>query len=185
MAAPGARRPASQARVGITMTASARPARLTAEISTPRRQGLDPARHWRRHTRVDICGETPIVRRHSAPGLEVTFETIVPGRCRNGASMRRSRIRGGSLAAPGRRLRTASRSTRAWLSDLASSTHRSEPAHDPIWGSLENRARFGLDVLARPSGRGRRMPVIYRLSVEDYFAGGLPWNEGSRSRSGG
>src|SRR5260370_2903035 len=49
---------------------------------------------------------------------------------------------------------------------------------DRYGGSLENRARFGLDVLRAVKAAVGDMPVIYRLSGEDYFAGGLPWNEG-------
>jgi hypothetical protein len=49
---------------------------------------------------------------------------------------------------------------------------------DEYGGSLENRARFGLDVLRAVKAAVPGMPVIYRLSVEDYFRGGLRWKEG-------
>ena len=56
---------------------------------------------------------------------------------------------------------------------------------DEYGGSLENRARFGLEVLRAVKAAVPGMPVIYRLSVEDFFPGGLPLRaKASRSRSG-
>ena len=49
---------------------------------------------------------------------------------------------------------------------------------DEYGGSLENRARFGLEVLRAVKVAAHGMPVIYRLSVEDYFEGGLTFSEG-------
>jgi len=49
---------------------------------------------------------------------------------------------------------------------------------DMYGGSLENRARFGLEVLRTVKAAVPGMPVIYRLSVEDFFPGGLPFDEG-------
>ena len=40
---------------------------------------------------------------------------------------------------------------------------------DEYGGSLENRARFGLEVLRAVKAAVPGMPVIYRLSVEDYL----------------
>src|SRR5712691_5451231 len=48
---------------------------------------------------------------------------------------------------------------------------------DDYGGSLENRARFGLDVL-RAVKAAVTIPVIYRLSVDDYFPEGLHFAEG-------
>src|SRR6202044_1677921 len=45
-------------------------------------------------------------------------------------------------------------------------------------GSLENRARFGLEVLRAVKAAVPSLGVIYRLSVEDFFPGGLPFAEG-------
>ncbi len=42
----------------------------------------------------------------------------------------------------------------------------------------ENRARFGLDVLRAVKAAVPSLGVIYRLSVEDYFDGGLTYSEG-------
>src|SRR5499425_2444543 len=49
---------------------------------------------------------------------------------------------------------------------------------DLYGGSLENRARFGLEVLRAVKAAVGAMPVVYRLSVEDFFPGGLPYSEG-------
>jgi dimethylglycine catabolism A len=48
---------------------------------------------------------------------------------------------------------------------------------DRYGGSLENRARFGLEVL-RAVKAAVRTPVIYRVSVEDFFPDGSPFAEG-------
>src|SRR5260370_6622117 len=50
--------------------------------------------------------------------------------------------------------------------------------NDEYGGSLENRARFGLEVLRAVKTAVGEMPVIYRLSVEDFFSGGLRFEEG-------
>src|SRR5262249_4420572 len=49
---------------------------------------------------------------------------------------------------------------------------------DAYGGSLENPARFGLEVLRPGEAAGAGLPVVYRLSVEDFFPGGLPFAEG-------
>jgi len=49
---------------------------------------------------------------------------------------------------------------------------------DAYGGSLENRARFGLDVLRAVKIAVPGLAVVYRLSVEDFFPGGLPYCEG-------
>ena len=49
---------------------------------------------------------------------------------------------------------------------------------DEYGGSLENRARFGLDVLRAVKAAVPSLGVIYRLSVEDFFDGGLTYGEG-------
>ena len=51
---------------------------------------------------------------------------------------------------------------------------------DEYGGSLENRARFGLDVLRAVKAAVPALGVIYRLSVEDFFDGGLTYDEGTR-----
>ena len=49
---------------------------------------------------------------------------------------------------------------------------------DEYGGSLENRARFGLDILRAVKAVLPDMGVVYRLSVEDFFPGGLLYDEG-------
>src|SRR2546423_1035470 len=49
---------------------------------------------------------------------------------------------------------------------------------DDYGGSLENRARFGLDVLRAVKRAVGDTPVIYRLSVDDYFPGGIDFAQG-------
>ena len=49
---------------------------------------------------------------------------------------------------------------------------------DEYGGLLENRARFGLDVLRAVKAAVPELGVIYRLSVDDFFAGGLTYSEG-------
>ena len=53
---------------------------------------------------------------------------------------------------------------------------------DVYGGSLENRARFGLEVLRAVKAAVPGMPVVYRLSVEDFFPGGLPFERGPSDR---
>src|SRR5260370_35958934 len=52
--------------------------------------------------------------------------------------------------------------------------------NDEYGGSLENRARFGLEVLRAVKAAVPGLGVIYRLSVEDFFPAGLPVAEGRR-----
>ena len=53
---------------------------------------------------------------------------------------------------------------------------------DEYGGSLENRARFGLDVLRAVKAAVPGLGVIYRLSVDDFFDGGLTYDEGPSHR---
>ncbi|MFG1636455.1 NAD(P)-binding protein [Pseudonocardia alni] len=49
---------------------------------------------------------------------------------------------------------------------------------DAYGGSLENRARFGLEILRRIKSEVPGLPVIFRIGVEDFFPGGLTADEG-------
>jgi 2,4-dienoyl-CoA reductase-like NADH-dependent reductase (Old Yellow Enzyme family) len=51
---------------------------------------------------------------------------------------------------------------------------------DEYGGPLENRARFGLDILRRIKREVPGLPVVFRLGVEDFFPGGLIFEEGLR-----
>jgi 2,4-dienoyl-CoA reductase-like NADH-dependent reductase (Old Yellow Enzyme family) len=136
--------------------------------------------HGGGHTRRDICGETPVAPSAIPhPVYETTFETIVP------EAMSRSRI-AACIAAHA----TAARRARAAGFDcveihaahgyLISQFHApfENRRDDEYGGSLANRARFGLEVLRAVKAAVPELGVIYRLSVEDYFDGGLRSDEG-------
>jgi 2,4-dienoyl-CoA reductase-like NADH-dependent reductase (Old Yellow Enzyme family) len=132
------------------------------------------------HTRRDICGETPIAPSAIPhPVYETTLETITP------EVMSHERIERTIAAhvAAALRARTAGFDCveiHAAHGYLISQFHApfENRRTDEYGGSLENRARFGLDVLHAVKAAAGTMPVIYRLSVEDYFPGGLHFDEG-------
>jgi 2,4-dienoyl-CoA reductase-like NADH-dependent reductase (Old Yellow Enzyme family) len=156
--------------------------RLTAEIQRHGAKASIQLGHGGGHTRVDICGEMPIAPSPIPhPVYEVTFETIVP------QEMSHARIAEttAAFAAAAWRARRAGFDCveiHAAHGYLISQFHApfENRRIDEYGGSLENRARFGLEVLGAVKAAVGDMPVIYRLSVEDYFAGGLPWNEGKQ-----
>ncbi|GAA4324428.1 hypothetical protein GCM10023144_05980 [Pigmentiphaga soli] len=131
------------------------------------------------HTRADICGETPI-----APSAlphhvyEGHGETIVP------LAMDRARIEQ-TIAAF---VDAAARARRAGFDCVE--LHAAHgyllsqflcPAEnrrdDEYGGSLENRARIGLRIVRGIKERLPGFPVIYRLSADDLFDGGLRADE--------
>jgi dimethylglycine catabolism A len=136
--------------------------------------------HGGGHTRIDICGETPIAPSAIPhPVYETTFETIVP------EEMTKARIETATTAHVAAAIRAQKAGfdcveIHAAHGYLISQFHApfENRRTDEYGGSLENRARFGLDVLRAVKAAIHGMPVIYRLSVEDFFPGGLPYNEG-------
>jgi 2,4-dienoyl-CoA reductase-like NADH-dependent reductase (Old Yellow Enzyme family) len=136
--------------------------------------------HGGGHTRIDICGETPIAPSAIPhPVYETTFETIVP------EEMTKARIETTITAHVAAAIRAQKAGfdcveIHAAHGYLISQFHApfENRRTDEYGGSLENRARFGLDVLRAVKAAIHGMPVIYRLSVEDFFPGGLPYNEG-------
>src|SRR5207245_3075072 len=132
------------------------------------------------HTRRDICGETPIAPSAIPhPVYEATFETIIP------EEMTRARIAQTTraFAEAARRAQVAGFDCveiHAAHGYLISQFHApfENRRTDAYGGSLENRARFGLEVLRAVKAAVPGMPVVYRLSVEDFFPGGLPFDEG-------
>jgi 2,4-dienoyl-CoA reductase-like NADH-dependent reductase (Old Yellow Enzyme family) len=136
--------------------------------------------HGGGHTRVDICGATPVAPSAIPhPVYEVTFETIVP------EEMSRARIAQcvDAFAAAAERAQKAGfdcveiHAAHGYLISQFHAPFENRRADD-YGGSLENRARFGLEVLRAVKVAAHGMPVIYRLSVEDFFPGGLPYAEG-------
>ncbi len=132
------------------------------------------------HTRADICGETPIAPSAIPhPVYESTFETIVP------EEMTKARI-GETIAAhvaAARRARSAGFDCveiHAAHGYLISQFHApfENRRTDEYGGTLENRARFGLEILRAVKSAVPDVAVVYRLSVEDFFPGGLPFSEG-------
>jgi 2,4-dienoyl-CoA reductase-like NADH-dependent reductase (Old Yellow Enzyme family) len=155
-------------------------ARLVSEIHRGGAKASIQLGHGGGHTRRDICGETPIAPsaiRH--PVYETTFESIVP------EAMTKERI----AQTTAHYIAAAFRAQEAGFDCveihaahgyLISQFHApfENRRKDEYGGSLENRARFGLDVLRAVRAAVPGMAVIYRLSVDDFFKGGLTYEEG-------
>ena len=154
--------------------------RLVGEIHRGGAKASIQLGHGGGHTRIDICGETPIAPSAIPhPVYETTFETIVP------EAMTKARI-AQTIAA---HVAAAQRAQQAGFDCvevhaahgyLISQFHApfENRRDDEYGGSLENRARFGLEVLRAVKAAVPGLGVIYRLSVEDFFPGGLPFAEG-------
>ena len=136
--------------------------------------------HGGGHTRRDICGETPVAPSAIAhPVYETTLETIIP------EEMTTARIEAAIAAHAAAAVRAANAGfdcveIHAAHGYLISQFHApfENRRSDVYGGSLKNRARFGLEVLHAVKAAVGGMPVVYRLSVEDFFPGGLPFSEG-------
>jgi 2,4-dienoyl-CoA reductase-like NADH-dependent reductase (Old Yellow Enzyme family) len=157
-------------------------ARLVQEIHRTGAKASIQLGHGGGHTRKDICGETPIAPSAIPhPVYETTFETIVP------EEMSQARIDAtiAAHAAAAVRARSAGFDCveiHAAHGYLISQFHApfENRRTDSYGGSLENRARFGLEALRAVKAAVPGMPVVYRLSVEDFFPGGLPFAEGKQ-----
>ncbi len=155
-------------------------ARLVDEIHAAGSKASIQLGHAGGHTRRDICGETPIAPSAIPhPVYEITFETIIP------EEMSRERIERTIAAHVAAALRARNAGfdcveIHAAHGYLISQFHApfENRRTDEYGGSLENRARFGLNVLRAVKSAVGSMPVIYRLSVEDFFPGGLAFSEG-------
>jgi 2,4-dienoyl-CoA reductase-like NADH-dependent reductase (Old Yellow Enzyme family) len=154
--------------------------RLVTEIHRGGAKASIQLGHAGGHTRPDICGETPIAPSAIPyPVYEVTLETVVP------QAMSRARISETvqAFAVAAVRARNAGFDCveiHAAHGYLISQFHAplENTRTDEYGGGLENRARFGLEVLRAVKAAVPEMAVIYRLSVEDYFPGGLHFAEG-------
>jgi dimethylglycine catabolism A len=154
--------------------------RLVADIHRAGSKASIQLGHGGGHTRVDICGETPIAPSAIPhPVYETTFETIVPEEMTQ-ARIDRTIAAHAEAAVRARGAGFDCVEIHAAHGYLISQFHApfENRRTDGYGGSLENRARFGLEVLRAIKAAIPGTPVIYRLSVEDFFPGGLPFAEG-------
>jgi dimethylglycine catabolism A len=134
------------------------------------------------HTRRDICGETPIAPSAIPhPVFEISNETIVP------EEMTRERIAEtvAAFARAAARAKAAGfdcveiHAAHGYLISQFVTPFENRRT-DEYGGSLANRARFGLEVLRAVKAAAGDMPVIYRMSVDDYFPEGIGPADGTQ-----
>ncbi len=135
--------------------------------------------HGGGHTRLDICGETPVAPSAIPhPVFEITNETIIPKEMRPDdigftiAGFAAAAVRAEKAGFDCVEIHAA----HGYLISQFLNGFENRRT-DAYGGSLENRARFGLEVLAAVKA-AVRIPVIFRLSVDDYFPEGLAFPEG-------
>jgi 2,4-dienoyl-CoA reductase-like NADH-dependent reductase (Old Yellow Enzyme family) len=154
--------------------------RLVDEIHSGGAMASIQLGHGGGHTRFDICGEQPVAPSAIPhPVYEVTLETIVP------EAMSKERINAAISAYAAAAIRAEKAGfdcveIHAAHGYLISQFHApfENRRNDEYGGGLDNRARFGLDVLRAVKAAAPSLAVIYRLSVEDFFDGGLSYGEG-------
>jgi len=153
--------------------------RLVGEIHRGGAKASIQLGHGGGHTRRDICGETPVAPSAIPhPVFEVTNETIVP------KEMTLADIDASvaAFAAAARRAQTAGfdcveiHAAHGYLISQFLTPFENRRT-DRYGGALENRARFGLDIL-RAVKAAVSIPVIFRISVDDYFPEGLQEADG-------
>jgi 2,4-dienoyl-CoA reductase-like NADH-dependent reductase (Old Yellow Enzyme family) len=152
---------------------------LTAAIHAGGAKASIQLGHGGGHTRMDICGETPVAPSAIAhPVYEVTDETIIPKEMTLddiGFTIQ-------GFAAAAARAEKAGfdcveiHAAHGYLISQFLTPFENRRT-DAYGGALENRARFGLEVLAAVKA-AVRIPVIFRISVDDYFPEGLAFAEG-------
>jgi 2,4-dienoyl-CoA reductase-like NADH-dependent reductase (Old Yellow Enzyme family) len=135
--------------------------------------------HGGGHTRVDICGETPIAPSavpHSVQ--EGHTEVIVP------EAMTAERIRRTTAAFVGAAVRARTAGFDAVEIHAAHGYLISQflaPGEnvrtDAYGGSLENRARFGLEILSAVKAGVPELAVVFRMNGDDFFDGGIGLDE--------
>jgi 2,4-dienoyl-CoA reductase-like NADH-dependent reductase (Old Yellow Enzyme family) len=154
--------------------------RLAAAIQNGGAKASIQLGHGGGHTRTDICGETPIAPSAIPhPVFEVTNETIVP------EEMSHARIAEtvAAFAAAAARARRAGfdcveiHAAHGYLISQFLTPFENRRTDD-YGGALANRARFALEVLRAVKAAVPGMPVIFRVSVDDYFPEGMPYAEG-------
>ncbi len=132
------------------------------------------------HTREDICGETPIAP-SAIPHFvyEITGATIVP------QEMTRARIGQTTRAfvAAAVRARAAGfdcveiHAAHGYLISQFLCPEENRRT-DEYGGSLENRARFALDIVRQTRRAVPEAGLIFRFSADDLFPTGMPFAEG-------
>jgi 2,4-dienoyl-CoA reductase-like NADH-dependent reductase (Old Yellow Enzyme family) len=135
--------------------------------------------HGGGHTRPDICGETPLAPSSIRHGVfEITDGTVIP------KEMTLADIEytiTGFAAAAARAEEAGFDCVEIHAAHGYLISQFFNPVEnlrtDAYGGALENRARFGLEVLAAVKA-AVRIPVIFRISVDDFFPGGLAFAEG-------
>ncbi len=153
--------------------------RLTAAIHSGGAAASIQLGHGGGHTRLDICGETPVAPSAIPhPVFETTDETIIPKEM----SLDDIALTIMAFAAAAARAEKAGfdcveiHAAHGYLISQFVTPFENRRT-DAYGGSLENRARFGLEVL-RAVKAAVRIPVIYRVSVDDYFPDGMSFPEG-------
>jgi len=153
--------------------------RLVGEIHSGGAKASIQLGHGGGHTRLDICGETPVAPSAIPhPVFEITDETIIPKEMRLDdigftiAGFAAAAVRAEKAGFDCVEIHAA----HGYLISQFLNGFENRRT-DAYGGSLENRARFGLEVLAAVKA-AVRIPVIFRLSVDDYFPEGLAFPEG-------
>jgi 2,4-dienoyl-CoA reductase-like NADH-dependent reductase (Old Yellow Enzyme family) len=155
--------------------------RLAAEIHRGGGKCSIQLGHGGGHTRFDICGETPVAPSAIPhPVFEITNETIIP----RAMSVMDIKNTAAAFAAAARRAEQAGfdvveiHAAHGYLISQFFNAFENRRT-DEYGGPLENRARMGLEVL-RAVKAAVKIPVIFRLSVDDYFPEGLQFAEGKQ-----
>jgi len=154
---------------------------LVAEIHRDGAKASIQLGHGGGHTRRDICGETPLAPSAIPhPVFEVTNETIVP----KAMTLDDIAATTAAFAAAAARAERAGfdcveiHAAHGYLISQFLTPFENRRT-DQYGGTLENRARFGLDIL-RAVKAAVAIPVIFRVSVDDYFPEGMPEHEGKQ-----
>lgn len=148
---------------------------LTGEIKSQGARVSIQLGHGGGHTREDICGEPPIAP-SAVPHwvMETTGETIIP------QEMSRQRIEHTveAFAEAAERARRCGfdmveiHAAHGYLVSQFLCPFENR-RNDDYGGSLENRARFGHEVICRIRERAPGLPVVFRCNANDYFPDGL------------
>jgi 2,4-dienoyl-CoA reductase-like NADH-dependent reductase (Old Yellow Enzyme family) len=135
--------------------------------------------HGGGHTRLDIAGETPIAPSAVPHSVQEGHTEIIVPEAMTAARIARSRE---AFAAAALRAQRAGfdaveiHAAHGYLISqfLAPGENRRD---DQYGGSLENRARFGLEITKEVKAAVPALAVTFRMNGDDYFEGGLSEDE--------